>query len=545
MGARKRNEDNVVAVIYEAVKYYRIRVSITTIRDYLHRHPYYPSLKSVCDAFTKWSIDHYPLELTDDEIRNLEIPYIAHRNIAGGQLVFALNNEDNTVKYTTGKGKETTEAIEVFLKDLSGAVIVYLPAEGSGEKEYRAKRQHEVLNKLLIPLSVVFSLVVLVGLMAENQIIKGSANSWRSWSLLFTKTLGLLTSFFLVQQELKVKNPFTDRICHLTEKTDCNTVLESGSSNVFGWINWADIGFIYFTGGLAFLITACDDYGISILTILSILVLPYPFYSFYLQAFRLNKFCPLCLTVQITLVAEFLILLPVLNGLTLDAGHIITFLAVFSLTAVIYLMIREILSLRSRLLSKTYRYNTFKRNPIIFRYLFNEGYKEKSTIPECLVVGNEDTNVVLHAFLSLYCKPCAKAFRSLEYLFNNCDNLKFNIILTGNQNIRDFTIIKLCYDFYIERNTDKVMNVLSEWYRNLENRTRMQLPVLRSSELQVSEGILNKNRELYRKNEISGTPTLLINSFKYPGQYEITDLEYYIDDIIELLEKKKQEACNY
>jgi len=73
----------------------------------------------------------------------------------------------------------------------------------------------------------------------------------------------------------------------------------------------------------------------------------------------------------------------------------------------------------------------------------------------------------------------------------------------------------------------------------------MQLPVLRSSELQVSEGILNKNRELYRKNEISGTPTLLINSFKYPGQYEITDLEYYIDDIIELLEKKKQEACNY
>ena len=63
MGQGKKSEDNVVAVIYKAVKHYRIRVSITSIRDYLHRHPYYPSLKSVCDAFTSWNIDHYPLTL--------------------------------------------------------------------------------------------------------------------------------------------------------------------------------------------------------------------------------------------------------------------------------------------------------------------------------------------------------------------------------------------------------------------------------------------------------------------------------------------------
>jgi uncharacterized membrane protein len=352
MGQGKKSEDNVVAVIYKAVKHYRIRVSITSIRDYLHRHPYYPSLKSVCDAFTSWNIDHYPLKLTGDEIKDLKIPYIAHRNIAGGQLVFATNNKDNTVKYTSGKGKETNEDINDFIKGLSGAVIVYLPAEGSGEKEYKSKRQHEVLNKLLIPLSVVFCLVVLAGLMAENQMIKGSANSWRSWSLLFTKTFGLLTSFFLVQQELKVKNPFTDKICHLTEKTDCNAVLESGSSSVFGWIGWADIGFIYFAGGLVYTLISSEANSIGLLTLLSILVIPYPFYSIYLQAFRLNKFCPLCLAVQITLVTEFIILLPVIRDLTFNFIQITNFLTICLLTLVVYVLIREIINLRKSIGSK-------------------------------------------------------------------------------------------------------------------------------------------------------------------------------------------------
>ncbi|MDZ7739606.1 MAG: hypothetical protein U5K32_11205 [Bacteroidales bacterium] len=212
MGQQKNTEDNVVAVIYEAVKHYGIRVSITSIRNYLHHHPYYPSLKSVCDAFTRWNIDHYPLKLTGDEIISLKIPYIAHRNVAGGQVVFALNNEDSTVKYTSGKGREITEDINDFIEGLSGAVIVYQPVEGSGEKEYSDNRQHEILNKLLIPFSVVFSLVVLAGLLLDNQIITNNTRNWMFWSLLSTKTLGLISSFFLVQQELKIKNPFTDKI---------------------------------------------------------------------------------------------------------------------------------------------------------------------------------------------------------------------------------------------------------------------------------------------------------------------------------------------
>ncbi|MDZ7739605.1 MAG: vitamin K epoxide reductase family protein [Bacteroidales bacterium] len=280
------------------------------------------------------------------------------------------------------------------------------------------------------------------------------------------------------------------------------------------------------------------------LALLSILVIPYPFYSIYLQAFRLNKFCPLCLAVQITLVTEFIILLPVIRDLTFSLIHITNFLSVYSLTLVIYVLIREIISLRINIGSKTDRFNRFKRNPIIFRYLFIEGYTEDIEIPDCLVTGNPQSKLVVHAFLSLYCQPCAKAFRSLNYLYKNCNNVKINIILTCNANSKDLSILKICKDLSIEQDTDRIMSILSEWYRNLENRTRMQLPEFESTELQASEGILNVNKELFKRNKISGTPTILINNYKYPGQYEITDLEYYIDDIVELLEKKKARSLH-
>ncbi|MGM0407450.1 MAG: hypothetical protein ACQERU_05670 [Bacteroidota bacterium] len=81
-------EDNVVFVLEKAIKHFKIRVTETTVKSYLLAHPHYPSLKSVCDALTKWSIDNYPLDLELDEIKALEMPFIAHFKAGGGQLVF-------------------------------------------------------------------------------------------------------------------------------------------------------------------------------------------------------------------------------------------------------------------------------------------------------------------------------------------------------------------------------------------------------------------------------------------------------------------------
>ena len=99
--------------------------------------------------------------------------------------------------------------------------------------------------------------------------------------LVLTKVFGLIVSLLLVLHELKVSNPLVDKICHISKHTDCNAVLESDSSKVFGWINWADFGFIYFVGGLFFIIINSGRGAINLLALISVFSLPFPLFSIY------------------------------------------------------------------------------------------------------------------------------------------------------------------------------------------------------------------------------------------------------------------------
>lgn len=65
----RKKEDNVVFILQKALKCYKIKVTKTSVKEFLLSHPYYPSLKSVCDALNKWNIDNYALNLELDEIK--------------------------------------------------------------------------------------------------------------------------------------------------------------------------------------------------------------------------------------------------------------------------------------------------------------------------------------------------------------------------------------------------------------------------------------------------------------------------------------------
>ena len=62
---------------------------------------------------------------------------------------------------------------------------------------------------------------------------------------------------------------------------------------------------------------------------------------------------------------------------------------------------------------------------------------------------------------------------------------------------------------------------------------------------QMAEQAGETNKKLFEENKIASTPTIYINGFKRPQQYEYSDLEHYIEDIKQLTpESKRQEACS-
>lgn len=287
-------EENVVFVLQKAISHFKIKVTATTIKEFLLAHPYYPSLKSVCDALNKWKVENYALNLELDEIKDLEMPFIAHFKISGGQLAFVEKNENDNVSYFISGNKEIIETFENFAEKLSGAVVVMEAGESSGEKGYRQNRQNEILNKGLLPFGI-----ITLAIFAIFNLISGidSGNTsfytgFRFWGLLSTNILGLTASVFLVLHELKISIPISDKICGFSSKTDCDTVLSSNASGIFAWINWADVGLIYFTGTIIYLLGINDSSSLGILALTSILALPYPVFSIHYQAFKVKKMVP-------------------------------------------------------------------------------------------------------------------------------------------------------------------------------------------------------------------------------------------------------------
>ena len=204
---KTNKKDNVVFVLQKAIKQFKIKVTNTFVKEFLLVHPHYPSLKSVCDALKKWNVEHYPLNLEMEEIKALEMPFIAHSKISGGQFVFVDGIKNNMVTFYASEGKAINEDFEKFSEKLSGAVVVMEAGKNTGEKEYRQIRQNEILNKSLLPLSLITLFIFVV-----FNFISVSGGAFSSlqfifWGLLATKILGLTASTFLVLHELKVHTP--------------------------------------------------------------------------------------------------------------------------------------------------------------------------------------------------------------------------------------------------------------------------------------------------------------------------------------------------
>jgi len=334
-------EDNTIFVLQKAVEQLKIKVSKESIKEDLLSNSNYPSLKSICDTLKKYNVEHYPLKLTIDEIKELEMPFIAHSDQGGGRLFFVKEIKNNKVTFFVSEKKIETRDFEDFSKLLSGAVILMQAKEDSGEKEYKTKRQNELINKSLLPLGITSIVIWIIFNLYLRSNIFSSQPGYLFPGLIATKITGLIASVFLVLHELKVHTPIADKICRFSSKTDCDTVLSSNASKLFGWINWSDAGLIYFTGTLLFLSTATESSSLWILSLISAFALPYPVFSVYYQWVKAKKWCPFCLLVQLVLISEFILLFPLIKTVSISITQLLAITLSFLVPASIWFIFKS------------------------------------------------------------------------------------------------------------------------------------------------------------------------------------------------------------
>jgi len=542
---KNNKEENVVFVLQKACDHFKLKVTRTTIKEFLLAHPYYPSLKSVCDALNKWKVENYPLNLELEAIKALEMPFIAHLNSLGGQLVFVEEIKNGQVRYFLYGNKIFHEGFDKFSEKLSGAVVVMEGNKDSGEKAYRKNRQVEILNKSLLPLSI-FALIGWAGFtLISNSGKSFILSGYLFWELLMSMILGLTASVFLVLHELKISTPVADKICGFSSKTDCDTVLSSNASRVFGWVNWADAGIIYFTGTLIYLLGINEGSSLGVFALISLLALPYPVFSIYYQAFKVKKWCPFCLIVQLVLIAEFVLLFPSLKVVSFTMLDIIHFIISITIPATIWIIFKSYYDKTAEFKREHFSFLSFKRKPEVFKFLLQQnGYVEIPENNDSLILGNPNAPVTVTAFLSPYCNPCANAFKELRMLVDNCNDVKINMILSIYRDEEFLKLINHVYYHYYNDGSEATIEYLSKWYSTDKNLRKSlyekELPV----GFDIAEVTGKTNKELFDKLKISGTPTVFIQGNKFPSQFNYKDIEFFIDDIKKLnLESKRQEAC--
>ena len=339
----------------------------------------------------------------------------------------------------------------------------------------------------------------------------------------------------MVLHELKINTSFGDKLCNLNSMTNCETVLNSKASTFFGNIKWSDIGIVYYSGTILYILGSYGSYSLNLIASLSVFAMPYPFFSIYYQAFTLKKWCPFCLFIQLLIIVEFIVLLPLLNHIILNINELL-YLTIVCLTIVLIWILFKSAFVRKIELDKTrYSYQKLKRDPKLFLSLLKSNMYIEYVDDENLVIGNAKAPITITAFLSLSCDPCAEAFFKLQSLIKLCPEIKVNIIFSVHNNEKYKNMINYLYCKYNLNGSECILELIDIWYKTpRKSRDTVYKEYVPEMYNEV-EKIKEKNGKTFERYLVHSTPTIYLNGFRFPNQYTYSDIEYFIDDLKELI----------
>jgi protein-disulfide isomerase len=123
---------------------------------------------------------------------------------------------------------------------------------------------------------------------------------------------------------------------------------------------------------------------------------------------------------------------------------------------------------------------------------------------------------------------------------NKYEEIQINFVFSLFTNDKDnpaYKIINTFLELYNNKSKADAIQSLKNWYELKDFDIWMKKYDQVFNQNQFTESILKKHNDWLVKNNISNTPTTLINNNYYPNEYNIKDILYLIDDII--LENKK------
>jgi uncharacterized membrane protein len=530
---------NLKNVAFAYTRLLNIPITKSSLQTGIEENPYYPSLLSLSDTFDRYNIPNVAYEVQMGQIGQLNAPFIAHMQMPGDDNDFALvtSIKDDTVDLIYDKKQPQTIKKSEFLQRFNRVVFFAEPTGNSGELEYKIARKKEDVQSNRRNFLIAAMILMTMFIATANAIAAGTP---AYIFIIIIKLGGLAAATLLLTYETDKSNAFVKNICTAGTKTNCDAVLGSKASKIWG-ISWAEIGFFYFASttlillmpGLSFV------YKTGSLAVFNALAAPYILFSIYYQWQIIKQWCPLCLTIQATLVAEliwsiFSFWLPVHSLSFISSGGItppfvIGFAVLFPISAW-YALKPFLVKAKDHDLYKN-AYKRLQYNPDIFNGLLTQQAKADNWQQLGITIGNPQATNTIIKVCNPYCSPCAKAHPKLEDIVRQNKNVNVRIIFTAKNDGHDRAapIVKHLLAIAGKNDSEKTQQALDDWYHApTKDYETFFAKYPMNGELKQQGEKLEAMSAWCKEYEITATPTIFVNGYRLPENYDIEQLKYIL-----------------
>ena len=530
-------EANLFKIVEKLTIKNNLRINSKELHLQLTSHPSYPSLHSVTGVLTHFKIENLALQLpTDlDTFNQLPDVFIACIQINEIDELVLVEKKAKGVKITGEKADRMT--VDAFLKTWTGVTLAIDKSEHqSFSNDTFASRITPIFGWLLILSTILFIYLSIDGNFAQSQFL--------------LSVIGTFLSIMIVNHELGNQSTITSKICQISPKVNCDEVINSDFGNISKNIKISDLSVIYFSTLILLMVSTLllgynSDNIIKSITIFSIVAVPV---SLYYQLKVIKKICSLCLSIAFILSVQTIISifrLNLNNVFNINAISLVTLVIGLFISAYIWSLIKTQLKLRSDFIKQKLGHIKFKRNYTLFDSLHKaqKSLSSSEIIEGEVVLGNKFAPIHLILITSPLCLHCRDAHHSISNLLSqHADNIRLSIRINvrPSQNKHDlYRIASILIQMNKEYGPSKCLEALHYLYTPNAN---IQKWLSKNNRLfsTTNDYILNVQNTWCESNNINFTPALYLNGRLFPGEYDIEDLGYFIEDFEEQNESQNQ-----
>lgn len=456
----------------------------------------------------------------------LPVPFIAE---LAGEAVIVERVADGQVAYSRHSGEDTVAA-DVFAEQWTGVVLLAETGTKTGEPDYEKHRSEERRLRLENFAAILCGMFVVV-------VCLSCAHSYSIVALLSVLLNGIALSvcYLLMQKVLHKENKITDRICGFLRQGSCDDVLNTKAAKLGGVYSWSECGFSFFSCNilLVLLFPKVADTGLPLVFLCA---LPFTLWSVWYQGYKVKKWCPLCLLIQFIVWLQFFIYclfgcyeLPVLQTSLYYWGIWMIPASYMLLTIVVHRLVL-LFGYADRVMSLQQGLNRMKSDKVVFQSLLHAAPRHdtdartSSLLFGCGYNGRPRITVMSNP----YCAPCARMHKRLQTLFDNGFEIQYVFTAFSEELKGANHYFIACYRKY---GADRTWEELSRWYEGGQQQGRSFFDGVVTREESMEQAVkdeIKKHDDWIAHSGFAGTPTLLVDGYPLPVNYEIEDImEFY------------------